>query len=48
MVVAPAVGPTLSGWITDNYNWHWIFFINVPIGIVSLLLTQRVVHDPHS
>jgi len=46
VVVAPAVGPTLGGWITDNYNWHWIFFINVPIGIVSLILTQRVVHDP--
>jgi len=46
VVVAPAVGPTLGGWITDNYSWHWIFFINVPIGIVSLLLTQRVVHDP--
>jgi DHA2 family multidrug resistance protein len=46
VVVAPAVGPTLGGWITDNYSWHWIFFINVPIGIVSLLLTQRVVQDP--
>jgi MFS transporter, DHA2 family, multidrug resistance protein len=46
IVVAPAVGPTLGGWITDNYSWHWIFFINVPIGIISLLLTQRVVHDP--
>jgi DHA2 family multidrug resistance protein len=46
IVVAPAVGPTLGGWITDNYSWHWIFFINVPIGILSLFLTQRVVHDP--
>ena len=46
VVVAPAIGPTLGGWITDNYNWHWIFFINVPIGILSLLLTRRVVHDP--
>ncbi len=46
IVVAPAIGPTLGGWITDNYNWHWIFFINVPIGIVSLVLTQRVVFDP--
>lgn len=46
IVVAPAIGPTLGGWITDNYNWHWIFFINVPIGILSLILTQRVVHDP--
>jgi DHA2 family multidrug resistance protein len=46
IVVAPAIGPTLGGWITDHYTWHWIFFINIPIGIVSLLLTQRVVHDP--
>ena len=38
--------PTLGGWITDNYSWHWIFFINVPIGILSLFLTHRVVHDP--
>jgi len=46
VVVAPAIGPTLGGWITDNFNWHWIFFINVPVGIVSLLLTQRMVEDP--
>ena len=46
VVVAPAIGPTLGGWITDNYSWHWIFFINVPIGILSLVLTQRAVHDP--
>jgi MFS transporter, DHA2 family, multidrug resistance protein len=46
VVVAPAIGPTLGGWITDNYSWHLIFFINVPIGILSLLLTQRLVHDP--
>ena len=46
VVVAPAIGPTLGGWSTDNYSWHWIFFINVPIGIVSLIMTQGVVHDP--
>ncbi len=46
VVVAPAIGPTLGGWITDSYSWHWIFFINVPIGILSLFLTQRLVHDP--
>jgi MFS transporter, DHA2 family, multidrug resistance protein len=46
VVVAPAIGPTFGGWITDNYSWHWIFFINVPIGIISLMLTQRIVHDP--
>jgi DHA2 family multidrug resistance protein len=46
ILVAPAIGPTLGGWITDNYSWHWIFLINVPIGILSLILTKRIVHDP--
>ncbi len=46
VVVAPAIGPTLGGWLTDNYSWHWIFFINVPIGLISLFLTQRLVEDP--
>src|ERR1700692_3000416 len=46
IVVAPAIGPTFGGWITDNYSWHWIFLINVPIGILSLVLTQKVVRDP--
>lgn len=46
VVVAPALGPTLGGWITDNYNWRWIFFINVPIALLSLFLTSRLVEDP--
>lgn len=46
VVVAPAIGPTLGGWITDNYDWRWIFYINVPIAIVSLVLTNRLVEDP--
>ena len=46
VVVAPAIGPTLGGWITDNYDWRWIFFINVPVAIVSLFLTSRLVEDP--
>jgi DHA2 family multidrug resistance protein len=46
VVCAPAIGPTLGGWITDNYNWRWIFFINVPIAILSLFLTSRLVEDP--
>ena len=45
VVVAPAIGPTLGGWITDNYNWHWIFFINLPIGLISLWLSNRMVED---
>jgi DHA2 family multidrug resistance protein len=46
VVVAPAIGPTLGGWITDNYTWRWIFYLNIPVGIVSLLLTSQLVHDP--
>jgi DHA2 family multidrug resistance protein len=46
IVVAPAIGPTLGGWITDNYSWHWIFFINLPVGLLSLYLTNRLVFDP--
>jgi len=46
VVVAPAIGPTLGGWITDNYNWHWIFFINLPVGLLSLYLSNRMVEDP--
>ena len=46
VVVAPAIGPTLGGWITDNFNWHWIFFINLPVGALSLFLTSRMVEDP--
>jgi MFS transporter, DHA2 family, multidrug resistance protein len=46
VVFAPIIGPTLGGWITDNYSWRWVFFINIPIGILSLLLTQALVFDP--
>ncbi len=45
VVTAPIVGPTLGGWITDNYDWRWIFFINIPIAILSLFLTHRLVED---
>ena len=48
IVTAPAIGPVLGGWITDNYNWRWVFLINIPIGILSLFLTNRFVHDPPS
>ena len=48
IVTAPAIGPVLGGWITDNYNWRWVFLINIPIGFLSLFLTHRFVHDPES
>ena len=46
VVLAPAIGPTLGGFITDNYSWRWVFFINIPVGIVSLFLSQHVLRDP--
>lgn len=45
-VLAPSIGPTLGGWITDNFTWRWIFFINIPVGIVAFLLVSRLVEDP--
>ena len=47
VVVAPILGPTLGGWITDNYSWRWIFYINVPVGILSILLARAFLEDPH-
>ena len=46
VIVAPTIGPTLGGWITDNFSWHWIFLINVPVGILSLILVQWLVEEP--
>ncbi|MBV9505990.1 MAG: DHA2 family efflux MFS transporter permease subunit [Acidobacteriia bacterium] len=45
-VMAPTIGPTLGGWITDNYTWRWIFFINLPVGVLTLFLVYRLVEDP--
>lgn len=45
-VLAPSIGPTLGGWITDNYSWNWIFYINIPVGILTFILTNRLVEDP--
>lgn len=48
VVVAPVIGPTLGGWITDTYSWHWVFLINVPMGLLSLFLVGTLVNEPSS
>ncbi len=45
VVTAPAIGPMLGGWLTDNYSWHWVFFINLPVGLLSIGLTFKFVSD---
>jgi DHA2 family multidrug resistance protein len=45
-VLAPSIGPTLGGWITDNYSWRWIFYINIPVGLLAIFLVSRLVEDP--
>jgi MFS transporter, DHA2 family, multidrug resistance protein len=46
VIVAPILGPTLGGWITDNYSWRWVFFINLPIGLLALVMVNAFVEDP--
>src|SRR6476620_11966666 len=46
IMVGPAVGPVLGGWITDNYSWPWIFYINLPVGIIGIMMTVQNVHEP--
>ena len=46
VVIGPAIGPTLGGWIVDNWSWPWIFYINLPVGILGILATTRFVHEP--
>jgi DHA2 family multidrug resistance protein len=45
-IMAPTIGPTLGGWITDNYSWRWIFYINLPVGVLTMFLVYRMVEDP--
>jgi DHA2 family multidrug resistance protein len=46
VILAPAIGPALGGWITDHYSWRWLFFINIPAGLLSLTLTYHMIQDP--
>jgi DHA2 family multidrug resistance protein len=46
VVLAPTIGPVLGGWLTDNFSWHWIFLINIPVGMLSFTLTSALVQDP--
>ena len=46
VITAPIIGPTLGGWITDNFDWRWVFFINVPVGIFALIVSSRLISDP--
>jgi MFS transporter, DHA2 family, multidrug resistance protein len=46
VILGPAFGPTLGGWLTDTYSWRWIFFINVPVGLINLVLISRYIQDP--
>ena len=46
IVVAPMLGPVLGGWLTDSYSWRWVFYINVPVGIASVIMTQLFIFDP--
>src|SRR6201987_1050836 len=46
VICGPAIGPTLGGWITDNYSWRWIFYINVPVGILAVFLVSQLLEDP--
>src|SRR5207344_454356 len=46
VIVAPILGPTLGGWITDNYSWRWVFYINLPVGVLAILMVQAFIEDP--
>ena len=46
IILAPILGPTLGGWITDNYSWRWIFYLNLPVGVISVIMMSAFVHDP--
>jgi DHA2 family multidrug resistance protein len=47
MMLGPVIGPIAGGWITDNYSWRWVFYINVPVGVLASFMVTALVHDPH-
>jgi len=46
VVIGPAIGPLVGGWVTDNFSWHWIFYFNIPIGILNVFMVAKFIHDP--
>lgn len=46
IVVAPILGPVVGGWLTDNYSWRWVFYVNIPVGIASIVMTKLFIFDP--
>ena len=46
IIFAPIIGPTLGGWITDNYSWRWVFYINIPVGLLAAGMIWTFIHDP--
>ena len=46
IVVAPMLGPVIGGWLTDNYSWRWVFYINMPVGLASVIMTRLFIFDP--
>ena len=46
IVVAPMLGPVIGGWLTDNYSWRWVFYINLPVGLASIIMTRLFIFDP--
>src|SRR5512142_2380067 len=47
IVVAPMLGPVLGGWVTDNYSWRWIFYLNLPVGVAAAVMSKLFIFDPH-
>ena len=46
IVFAPMLGPVIGGWLTDSYSWRWVFYINIPVGVMSIIMTRLFIFDP--